>query len=68
MGHTDWFSVNQGLKQGSVLLPVLSDLVMENMIKTVKKENMEKMWTMIFTDDIIVWGDNYHEMQHQLSR
>lgn len=39
VGYTDWFDIKKGLKQESVLLPVLFDVVMEVMLREVKNAN-----------------------------
>lgn len=68
VGHTDWFSINQGLKQGSVLSPVLFNVVMEVMIRKIREGNGGNIKTMIFADDIMIWGHNHYEVQNQLNR
>ncbi|KAI5088140.1 iron-sulfur cluster co-chaperone protein HscB, mitochondrial [Silurus meridionalis] len=50
VGTTDWFKVEVGLHQGSVMSPFLFAVVMDRLIDKVRQESP---WTMIFAIDVI---------------
>ena len=67
VGRTEWFLNETGLRQGSVLSPLLFIMVMDEIVKETKeKYGDRKLKVMLFADDIVVWGGNTEEVQGQL--
>ena len=56
-GHKNerWFNVASGVKQGSVLSPLLFIAYLDNILKKVNSEEREKMKTLGYADDICHW-------------
>ena len=68
-GVTPWFSVNSGVRQGSVLSPLLFALVMDEIMKKVDSEgDATTSRTMIYADDILIWGEDNIEVQEKIDR
>ena len=68
LGMTEWFSIETGLRQGSVLSPILFIIVMDEIQRRVREKlGSIMMKTMLFADDIVIWGDNEKEVQEQVS-
>lgn len=65
-GSTEWFGINTGVKQGSILSPSLFNVVMEGINRQVKERVGEIDKKMIFADDIMIWGETAEEVQMQL--
>lgn len=53
---TEDFDVKSGVKQGSVLSPILLNVVMENIARGIKERTTDAQF-MIFTDEFMLWGD-----------
>ena len=51
VGMTEWFKVEIGLHQGSVLSPFLFVMVMDRLTDEVRQESP---WNMMFTDNIVI--------------
>lgn len=67
VGRTEWFRNVTGLRQGSVLSPLLFIMVMDEIVKESKEAcGRREMKLMIFADDIVVWGTNSKDVQEQL--
>ena len=67
VGETEWFEVETGLRQGSVLSPLVFIIVMDEIHKNVKQRlGQEATKAMLFADDIVIWGDDEKEVQKQL--
>ena len=67
VGRTDWFRNVTGLRQDSVVSPLLFIMVMDEIVKESKEAYKgRKMKLMLFADDIVVWGANSKEVQEQL--
>ena len=67
VGRTGWFDIENGLKQGSVLSPLLFILVMDDMLKATKEAYIgTRMNIILFADDILIWGENEKVVQEKL--
>ena len=67
IGETNWFKVETGLRQGSVLSPILFIIVMDEIHKIIKKRlGSEATKALLFADDIVIWGDDEMEVQNQV--
>lgn len=65
--RTDWFKQTSGLKQGSALSTLIFVVVMDEiMMQVEEKIGEDKMKTMVFADDLMVWGNKEEEIQEQL--
>jgi Reverse transcriptase (RNA-dependent DNA polymerase) len=54
-GVTTWFSVNSGVRQGSVLSPLLFAVVMDDIMRKVDSEgDATTSRTMIYADDVLI--------------
>lgn len=68
IGQTNWFSVETGLRQGSVLSPILFVIVMDEIHKSVKRKMGSKETNaLLFADDIVIWGEDEMEVQEQVN-
>jgi hypothetical protein len=66
-GMTPWFGVKSGVRQGSVLSPLLFIVVMDDMMLKVKEHSdTGSAKTMIYADDILIWGENSYDVQRQI--
>ena len=66
VGTSEWFKIDTGLKQGSVLSPLLFLMVMDDIMKAAMKDySRAKMTVLLFADDVI-WGKDQMEVQEQL--
>ena len=67
VGKTEWFRNKTGLRQGSVLSPLLFIMVMDEIVKETKEAYGDReMKLLLFADDIVVWGKDSKEVQEQL--
>lgn len=67
VGKTEWFRNKTGLRQGSVLSPLLFIMVMDEIVKKTKEAYGDKeMKILLFADDVVIWGKNSKEVQEQL--
>lgn len=64
-GTTKAFPVRVGLHQGSALSPYLFDLVMDVIVKDVKKE---APWCMMFADDVVICESTQEALQDNLEQ
>jgi hypothetical protein len=68
VGRSEWFEVREGVRQGSVLSPSLFLIVMDELLRAVEKnENMDSR-TLIYADDILIWGESREEIQEKVNR
>jgi hypothetical protein len=56
-GYTDWITVEKGVRQGSVISPLLFITVMDEMLREVMDGEENETDTCIYADDILIWGD-----------
>ncbi|KAI5735287.1 hypothetical protein M8J77_016627 [Diaphorina citri] len=63
VGMTKGFTVEVGLHQGSVLSPYLFDLIMDVLVKEVKKK---APWSMMFADDVVLCELSREEVERKL--
>jgi Reverse transcriptase (RNA-dependent DNA polymerase)/Endonuclease-reverse transcriptase len=56
-GHTDWITVEKGVRQGSVMSPLLFIVVMDEMLGEVENGEEGDSKTGIYADDILIWGN-----------
>lgn len=68
-GMSGWFHISQGLRQGSVLSPLLFIIVMDDIHNKVKAETEERMdvEVMLFADDFVAWSENEEVLQRYVS-
>ena len=76
--HTDWFSVETGVRQGDVLSPLIFNLVLDFIMRKLDQADGGIVWTgseklkdLDYADDICLLAESYEEMQHltdQLAR
>ncbi len=71
-GLSEWFKVSIGLRQGSVLSPILFDVVMDEMLRRVdprmEEEEGQGTKTLIYADDIVELGDSAEEVQQKVNK
>ncbi|XP_046994002.1 uncharacterized protein LOC124606081 [Schistocerca americana] len=63
VGMAKEFPVIVGLHQGSALSPYLFDLIMDVLVKDVKKE---APWNMMFADDVVLCEQNIDRFEEKL--
>ncbi|XP_046989009.1 uncharacterized protein LOC124594687 [Schistocerca americana] len=63
VGMTKEFLVKVGLHDGSALSPYLFDLVMDVLVKDVKKE---APWNMMFADDVVLREQSIDRLEEKL--
>src|SRR5215469_4761910 len=66
---SDWFMVENGLKQGSVVSPLLFIGCMDEIQKEVKEKMRDKeneAW--LFADDVVIMGKDENEVQKQMDQ
>jgi len=69
MGRTEWFEINEGLWQGSVLSPTLFNVVMDELLTKVEPNNRGKdTRTLVYADDVLIWGEDTKEVQDKVDR
>ena len=67
VGTSEWFKIDTGLKQGSVLSPLLFLIVMDDIMKASMKDySRAKMKVLLLADDVVIWGEDQMEVQEQL--
>uniref|UniRef100_A0A1W7R9N5 Endonuclease-reverse transcriptase HmRTE-e01 n=1 Tax=Hadrurus spadix TaxID=141984 RepID=A0A1W7R9N5_9SCOR len=66
VGTTEWFEVKTGLRQGSVLSPLLFIITMDTIQKQVKEILGKEGTAWLFADDIVIIGENEEEVQEQV--
>lgn len=64
--NENWFDITAGVKQGSVLSPLLFIAYMDTIIKNFKEKMNISGDIMIFADDIAFWTDNKEELEQAL--
>ena len=62
---SEWFGVNVGVHQGSVLSPLLFIIVMEAMTHTVR---VGLPWEMLYADDLVLVEKSEEELKQKLSK
>lgn len=68
-GTTPWFEVRSGVRQGSVLSPLLFAVVMDDILMKVDREgDSTTSRTMLYADDVLVWGEDSTEVQEKIDR
>ena len=60
---SEWFGINVGVHQGSVLSPLLFIIVMETMTHSVR-EGLP--WEMLYADDLVLVGKCEEELKEKL--
>ena len=69
MGRSEWFQVNEGLRQGSVLSPTLFTVVMDEILRRVEPNTDGRdTRTLVFADDVMIWGESTIEVQENVDR
>jgi Reverse transcriptase (RNA-dependent DNA polymerase) len=68
LGKSKWFQVKDGLRQGSVLSPCLFVIVMDEILRRVEPNEDGDTRTLIYADDVAVWGDSSAEVQSKIDR
>jgi hypothetical protein len=67
-GFTEWFPIKEGVRQGSVLSPTLFVIVMDELLRKVEPHEEEDARTLIYADDVVVWGDTREEVQNKIDK
>ena len=62
-GLTEEFKVGVGLHQGSALSPFLFAIIIDRLMKDIRKD---APWDMLFADDIILCRQNHRELEEDL--
>ena len=63
--RSESFDVKFGVHQGSILSPLLLELVMDEVTKDIRKGVAKEM---VFADDIELVGDNWEEVESRYTR
>ena len=63
VGRSDWFEINVGLHQGSVLSPLLFTIVLEEISKNFR---VGLPWELMYADDLAVAAETEEEMKEKL--
>ena len=67
VGTSEWLKIDTGLKQGSVLSPLLFLMMVDDIMKAAMKDySSVKMKVLLFADDVVIWGKYQMEVQKQL--
>lgn len=66
-GRSEWFETKRGVQQGSALSPLLFVIVMDKVIKSIKKTDSETN-ALVFADDVLLWGETEAEVQKKLNK
>ena len=69
-GHRNesWFDVTTGVKQGSILSPILFIAYLDSILKKVNRGETEKMKTLGYADDICHWERSVDDIQMKMNR
>ena len=62
-GYSEYFPIEMGLHQGSVLSPFLFALVMDELTRSIQKE---VSWCMLFVDDIVLIDETWTKVNDRL--
>lgn len=65
---SSWFQTKRGVQQGSALSPYLFVLVMDEIMKEIKKDVATEVNALAFADDVVIWGYTVEELQERLNR
>ena len=69
---SEWFDVNMGLKQGCILSPLLFNLYINDLVKTIKSSNIgipvgeEIVSILLYADDLVLLAQNETDLQSLL--
>ena len=66
VGRTEWFEIDNGVRQGSVLSPLLFIMVMDGVQKEVKKREGGSTRSMLFADDLVIWGEEEEDVSETI--
>ena len=67
--YTDYITINSGLKQGGLLSPILHNLYVNELMKTLMKAKLEcsiygvYCGTIFYSDDIVLIGASVRKVQ-----
>ena len=70
--HTDWFSINSGVRQGDTLSPTLFSLFINDLAKEIKAAGYgisvgnDKAPILLYADDIALLSESEDDMQNML--
>jgi Reverse transcriptase (RNA-dependent DNA polymerase) len=68
VGRSEWFSVREGVRQGSVLSPSLFIIVMDELLRAVEENEDADSRTLVYADDVIIWGESREEIQEKVNK
>ena len=67
--NTDWFPVHSGHKHGCRLLPMLFNFYINDLVSKLASLdvgisiNGEKVYILLYADDVVLLGENKHDLQ-----
>lgn len=65
-GNSEWFETRCGVQQGNSLSTMLFMILMDEIIKRVKRRRGEDIDALVFADDVMIWGETEEEVQEKL--
>jgi hypothetical protein len=62
-GKSSWFETRSGVRQGSVLSPILFNVMMNKICTKVSEEMKETdLKAFIYASDVMIWGEDVKEL------
>ena len=68
IGSVEWFTTESGVRQGSILSPILLVMYMDSAIKDVHQNNPDNAFVLAYADDIAPTAPSIEQRQERMTR
>ena len=68
IGSGEWFTTQSGVRQGSIISPILFVMCMDSVIKEVHQNNPENDFVLAYADDIAQTATSIEKLQERMTR